>query len=375
MPHDLPLRAWVELDREALAHNVAVLRRLLPPHCTLMPAVKANAYGHGAVPVARELNRLGLQAFCVATAQEGAELRAGGVQGEILVLGYTHPQQTRLLHQNHLTQTVVDHSYGMALEAQNVPLEVHLKLDTGMHRLGEGSDRVDTLVPLFACRNLKVTGAFTHLCAAGTASPEDRAFTLSQGRAFCTALARLEAQGCPIPKRHLLSSYGLLHYPELGGDYARVGIALYGVLSSPADLTRCPVTLRPVLSLKAQVAQVRTLEAGEQAGYDLQFTAQRPTKLAVLTIGYGDGLPRSLSCGVGAALVGGRKAPIAGRVCMDQTLVDVTDCPPVAPGDTAVLIGTSRGLEITACDLAKETGTIANEILSRLGARLERKWR
>ncbi len=375
MPHDLPLRAWVELDREALAHNVAVLRRLLPPHCTLMPAVKANAYGHGAVPVARELNRLGLQAFCVATAQEGAELRAGGVQGEILVLGYTHPQQARLLHQNHLTQTVVDHSYGMALEAQNVPLEVHLKLDTGMHRLGEGSDRVDTLVPLFACRNLKVTGAFTHLCAAGTASPEDRAFTLSQGRAFCTALARLEAQGCPIPKRHLLSSYGLLHYPELGGDYARVGIALYGVLSSPADLTRCPVTLRPVLSLKAQVAQVRTLEAGEQAGYDLQFTAQRPTKLAVLTIGYGDGLPRSLSCGVGAALVGGRKAPIAGRVCMDQTLVDVTDCPPVAPGDTAVLIGTSRGLEITACDLAKETGTIANEILSRLGARLERKWR
>lgn len=375
MPHDLPLRAWVELDREALAHNVAVLRRLLPPHCTLMPAVKANAYGHGAVPVARELNRLGLQAFCVATAQEGAELRAGGVQGEILVLGYTHPQQARLLHQNHLTQTVVDHSYGMALEAQNVPLEVHLKLDTGMHRLGEGSDRVDTLVPLFACRNLKVTGAFTHLCAAGTASPEDRAFTLSQGRAFCTALARLEAQGCPIPKRHLLSSYGLLHYPELGGDYARVGIALYGVLSSPADLTRCPVTLRPVLSLKAQVAQVRTLEAGEQAGYDLQFTAQRPTKLAVLTIGYGDGLPRSLSCGVGAALVGGRKAPIAGRVCMDQTLVDVTDCPPVAPGDTAVLIGTSHGLEITACDLAKETGTIANEILSRLGARLERKWR
>ena len=375
MPHDLPLRAWVELDREALAHNVAVLRRLLPPHCTLMPAVKANAYGHGAVPVARELNRLGLQAFCVATAQEGAELRAGGVQGEILVLGYTHPQQARLLHQNHLTQTVVDHSYGMALEAQNVPLEVHLKLDTGMHRLGEGSDRVDTLVPLFACRNLKVTGAFTHLCAAGTASPEDRAFTLSQGRAFCTALARLEAQGCPIPKRHLLSSYGLLHYPELGGDYARVGIALYAVLSSPADLTRCPVTLRPVLSLKAQVAQVRTLEAGEQAGYDLQFTAQRPTKLAVLTIGYGDGLPRSLSCGVGAALVGGRKAPIAGRVCMDQTLVDVTDCPPVAPGDTAVLIGASHGLEITACDLAKETGTIANEILSRLGARLERKWR
>ena len=375
MPHDLPLRAWVELDREALAHNVAVLRRLLPPHCTLMPAVKANAYGHGAVAVSRELNGLGLQGFWVAKAQEGEVLRAGGVQGEILVLGYTHPQQARLLHQNHLTQTVVDHSYGMALEAQNVPLEVHLKLDTGMHRLGEGSDRVDTLVPLFACRNLKVTGAFTHLCAAGTASPEDRAFTLSQGRAFCTALARLEAQGCPIPKRHLLSSYGLLHYPELGGDYARVGIALYGVLSSPADLTRCPVTLRPVLSLKAQVAQVRTLEAGEQAGYDLQFTAQRPTKLAVLTIGYGDGLPRSLSCGVGAALVGGRKAPIAGRVCMDQTLVDVTDCPPVAPGDTAVLIGTSRGLEITACDLAKETGTIANEILSRLGARLERKWR
>ncbi|MCI9467406.1 MAG: serine racemase VanT catalytic subunit [Ruminiclostridium sp.] len=375
MPRDLPPRAWVELDREALAHNVAELRRLLPPHCTLMPAVKANAYGHGAVPMARELNRLGVESFCVATVQEGAELRAGGVQGEILVLGYTHPQQAPILHQNRLTQTVLDHSYGMALDAQGVPLQVHLKLDTGMHRLGEGSGSVDTLVPLFACRNLEITGAFTHLCAAGTASPEDRAFTLSQGRAFCGALAQLAARGCPVPKRHLLSSYGLLHYPELGGDYARVGIALYGVLSNTADLTRCPVTLRPVLSLKAQVAQVRALSVGEQAGYDLQFTAQRPTKLAVLTIGYGDGLPRSLSCGVGAALLGGGRAPIAGRVCMDQTLVDVTDCPPVAPGDTAVLIGTAGGLEITACDLAKQAGTIANEILSRLGARLEWRWK
>lgn len=366
--NDRPARAWAELDRTALAHNVRVLTDLLPPGCTLMPAVKANAYGHGAVLLAGELNRLGVKAFCVASAQEGAELRQGGISGEVLVLGYTHPDQAALLHRYRLTQTVMDRAYGQALDAQGEPLNVHLKLDTGMHRLGASCDHLEELTPLFSCRNLTVTGIFTHLCAA--ASPEDRAFTLAQGRAFHQAAEALTRRGCPVPKRHILSSCGLLYYPELGGDYARVGIALYGVLSEGGQ--QCPVDLHPVLSLKARVAQVRSLAAGDGAGYDLKFTAQRPTKLAVLTIGYGDGLPRSLGCGRGAVLVKGHKAPIAGRVCMDQTLVDVTDCPDLSPGEEAVLIGRSGAAEIGACDLARQTGTISNEVLSRLGARLER---
>ena len=365
-------RAWIELDTDALRHNVEVLRDSLPAGCALMPAVKANAYGHGAVLVARELNRMGIGAFCVATVAEGAQLRRGGITGEILVLGYTHPRQFSLLHRFRLTQAVLENTYANELDRCGAPVEVQVKIDTGMHRLGERWDDLDKLSEIFACKNLHVTGAFTHLCASSSSARSDRAFTLAQAEAFYRALDALRGRGCVCPKAHLLSSYAVVNYPELGGDYARVGIALYGMLSSKEDTKNCPLELRPVLSLKARVAQVQRLCRGEGAGYDLQFTAQRDTRLAVLAIGYADGLPRSLSCGVGSALLNGRRAPVVGRVCMDQTLVDVTDVPEVAPGDAAVLIGVCGEQEISACEVAEQAGTISNEILSRLGARLER---
>lgn len=361
-------RAWIELDRAALGHNVKVLRSLLPAGCTLMPAVKAEAYGHGAVLMAKELNRLGVDAFCVAAVSEAVQLRQNGIRGEILVLGYTCPEDFPLLRRFDLTQTIPDLEYAKTLNACGKKCKVHLKIDTGMHRLGEPWNRPERLARIFALPNLRVEGAFTHLCACGP-SPGERAFTLEQGRAFADTVAWLRDKGYVIPRVHLLASGGILRYAELGGDYARPGLALYGVSD-----TDDPAGLKPVLSLKARVAQVRDLAAGESAGYDLQFTARRVTRLAVLTVGYGDGLPRSLSCGVGLALLRGCKAPIAGRICMDQTLVDVTDVPGVAPGDTAVLIGHSGEAEITARDLAKQAGTIPNEILSRLGPRLERFW-
>ena len=168
----------------------------------------------------------------------------------------------------------------------------------------------------------------------------------------------------------MLASHGLLNYPAYGGDWARVGIALYGLLSSPEDRNTAAPALRPVLSLSARVATVRTLAPGTAAGYGRAFTAQRPTKLAVLTIGYGDGLPRNLTGG--QVLLHGHRAPIVGRICMDQTLVDVTDLPPVQAGDVAVLIGSDGTETLSAVDLACQCGTITNEILSRLGPRLER---
>lgn len=365
-------RAWIALDRAALRHNVDLLRGLLPPGCALMPAVKADAYGHGAVPLALELNALGVDAFCVAAAEEGARLREAGVRGEVLVLGWTHPENVPLLARYGLTQTVTDPAYAAQLDAQGRPLTVQLKLDTGMHRLGAAWDRQELLIPIFSLKNLRVTGAFTHLCADASRSPADLAFTYAQARRFRSALAALARRGCVCPKVHLLSSYGLVNYPELGGDYARVGIALYGLLSARADREACPLDLRPILSLNACVAQVHSLPAGEGAGYDLAFTPDRDSRVAALTIGYADGLPRSFSCGGGAVLLHGRRAPIVGRICMDQTLVDVTDVPGVAPGDRAVLIGSSGGAEITAYDWADRCGTITNEIVSRLGARLER---
>ena len=365
-------RAWIELDRAALRHNTAYLRSLLPPGCALMPAVKANAYGHGAVPVARELNALGVDAFCVASAEEGAELRENGIRGEILVLGYTHPACLPILEEYRLTQTVVDAAYARELEKYGRPLEVHLKLDTGMHRLGERCGHLRALQDIFSIPNLHITGAYTHLCAGDTGSPEGRAFTLAQGRAFWDTVERLRARGCALPKVHILASGGLLHYPELGGDYARTGIALYGVMGTKEDLEKYGGSLRPVLSLKARITSVRDVFQGEGAGYALRFRAERDTRLAAAAIGYGDGLPGALGCGVGAALVHGVRVPIAGQICMDQVLLDVTDAPRTAPGDEAVFIGRDGGEEISAAALAEQAGTIPNEILSRLGPRLAR---
>lgn len=365
-------RAWIELDMQALRHNVHTLQALLPPGCALMPAVKANAYGHGAVPITKALCELGVKAFCVATAEEGAQLRRHGIDGVILILGYTHPEQFHLICDWDLTQTVIDHAYAVLLNAFGMPLHVHVGIDTGMHRLGTSCENLHEVCGIFKMKNLRIDGIFTHLCMADDRSAEGQALTAAQGRAFWRMIEELQARGLACPGAHLLSSAGLLNYPQLGGAYARVGIALYGVLSTPEEEARCKAQLLPVLSLRARVSLVRQLERGEGAGYGLDFKAPERTKIAVLSIGYADGLPRALSGGVGRVLINGRTAPIVGRICMDQTLVSLDGIPEVCPGDIATLIGTSGQRAISACELALQSGTITNEILSRMGPRLSR---
>lgn len=365
-------RAWIELDRAALSQNVEALLAMLPDHCSLMPAVKADAYGHGAVLIARELNRIGVEAFCVASAGEGEELRREGVRGEILVLGYTDPTQFDLLHRCRLTQTIVDYQYAERLNGYGKRLHVHIGVDTGMHRLGIGYEQGDLIMDIFEMKNLAVDGLFTHLCTSDGQALKEQSFTDLQARRFYSVVDDLERNGYSCPKLHLQSSYGILNYPKLAEDYARVGIALYGVLSTREDTKRWEDVLRPVLSLKARVACVRRLCCGETAGYGMAFTAQRDMEIATITVGYGDGLPRNLSGGQGFVLINGRRAPVVGRICMDQTIVDVSGIPDVKAGDVAVLIGKSGDKEISAGDLAGWAGTITNEILSRMGARLER---
>lgn len=365
-------RAWIELDRDALRHNVEALRSMLPDTCRLMPAVKADAYGHGAVLIARELNRLGVDAFCVACVTEGISLRRQGVKGEILILGYTHPSQFPLLGRYHLTQTVIDYGYARLLDDYGKKLHVHIGIDTGMHRLGERSDNLERLCAIYRMKHLVVDGLFTHLSSDDALTPQDQEYTRYQASEFYHVIAELKKQGFPCPKLHLQSSYGILNYPDLAEDYARVGIALYGVLSTKEDTESQKGLLRPVLSLKAKVAIVKTVNAGEPVGYGTDYAADSPRKIASLSIGYADGLPRSLSAGRGSVLINGCKAPILGRICMDQTIVDVTEIPQVSAGDTAVVIGISGDQEISAGDLAEQAGTITNEILSRLGGRLER---
>ncbi|MCM1325213.1 MAG: serine racemase VanT catalytic subunit [Bacteroidales bacterium] len=369
-------RAWIEIDLGHLSHNVSTLQNLLPPGCELMPAVKANAYGHGAVLISKALYGMGVKNFCVASVSEGIELRRGGIKGEILVLGYTYEKDFPLLRKYRLTQTVVDHEYAKILNDYGKKLRVHLKIDTGMHRLGERCEQFEKICHIFKLKNLVIEGIYTHLCADESTSPSDKAFTLAQAQALYDITSKLRSSGFPCPKIHLLASYGLINYPELSGDYARVGIALYGVLSTrpaPEDQTgnRTP-NLMPILSVKARVAVVKTLLQGESAGYGMQYIAGQDAKIGVITIGYADGFPRALSHGRGSVLINGHKAPIIGNICMDQTIVDITDIPDVKAGDIAVIIGQSGELEITAYDLAEQTDSITNEVLSRLGARLER---
>lgn len=365
-------RAWIELDTSALAQNVEYLHSLLPEGCRLMPAVKANAYGHGSDLIAGELNRLGVDAFCVACLSEGISLREANIKGEILILGYTPPEDFPLLARYRLTQTVIDYAYAGQLSEAGIMIHVHIGIDTGMHRIGIRCENIEEILAVFEIKNLIIDGMFTHLCTCDSPLPEDKAFTESQIQAFYHVADILEEQGIPCPRLHLQSSYGLLNYPGLPADYVRAGIALYGVASTVEDRLFFRENLIPVLSLKARVASVRTLYAGDSVGYGLAFTAKKDMDIAVLSIGYADGLPRELSCGIGSVLIHGRKAPIIGRICMDQTLVDISGIPQTCTGDTAVLIGVSGEEEITAEELAFQCGTITNELLSRLGGRLER---
>lgn len=365
-------RAWIELDQAALNHNVETLRAMLPDSCALMPAIKANAYGHGSVLIAQALEQMGVHAFCVACVQEGVELRRQGIKGEILVLGYTHPMDFPRLQAYNLLQTVADLSHARLLNQYNAPLRVHLAVDTGMHRLGIPAENTAALDEIFQMKHLQIEGMFTHLAADDMDTSEAATLTQIQLERFQQVQEYLKKQSIPLPKIHVLSSYGIFNGVPRIGAWARVGIALYGVLSSTADEQRWAKELQPVLSLKCRVASVREIQAGESAGYDMGFVAKRPSRIATMAVGYGDGVPRCLKNA--SVLLHGQKAPIVGRICMDQLLVDITDLPTIMPGEVATLIGKDEKEEIRASEWAAQAGTLTNEILSCLGTRLPRVW-
>lgn len=363
-------RAYIEISLDNLEHNVKALKSVMPEKCQLMAVVKANAYGHGAYGTALALNRMGIRSFAVASIEEAIRLRKDGIRGEILILGYTDTSRARELKKYDLMQTIVDYVYAKKLNEQKIPVKVHLKIDTGMHRLGIPDEDFAHVRKVFRMKYLNVCGMYTHLCCPDSLSSEDVEFTRGQIGRFYRMTDALKDCGIRLPKLHIQSSYGLLNYPELTCDYVRAGIALYGVLSDPADETKCRVDLRPVLSIKARVALIRSVNQGESVGYGRAFTAERNSRIAILSIGYGDGIPRSLSHGKGSVLIGGKRAPIAGRICMDQMAVDITEIEDVSVGDVAVIVSNDPGSEITALDLSKAAETISNELLCRVGPRL-----
>lgn len=364
-------RAWAEIDLDALKDNTSQLRAILPVGCKLMAVVKADAYGHGASRVAEVLGQEGVDTFAVATLAEGVGIRENIPDAEILVMGYTPACDARLLKAHRLTQLVVDGAHAKALDAAGYELSVHIAVDTGMHRLGIESSNIPEIESVFNCKNLNVGGIATHLAVSDSLDRDDVGFSAEQVEMFYTVIGKLKEKGYETGKLHIQASYGAYNLPDLRCDFARFGIGLYGVMSHNSGTVLSP-QLRPVLSLKALIAQVRWIGAGESVSYGRTYKTEKPVKMATLCIGYGDGVPRQMSGNGGMCIVHGRKVPIIGRICMDFLMADVTEVDDVEAGDVATIIGCDGEEEIRCEDVAAASGTISNDILCRLGSRLTR---
>lgn len=367
--NDRPTRIRVDLD--ALSHNVHALQ--VHAGVPVMGIVKANAYGHGLVPVALHLQARGIGQLGVALVEEGIALRRAGVTVPILVLGGIHAPQVSQFLACDLEVTVSSiaklRQVELAAESLGRRAVIHLKVDTGMERIGVHSENAGPFIEAaVASRWCTVKGVYSHLaCSDDPASP----MTQGQLARFLDACRHFERIGAPMPIRHLANSGGVLHFPETCLDMVRPGIALYGVMPDPAS--RPTVALKPALSLVSKVVYFKVVGAGRTVSYGATWTAPTDTRIVTVPIGYGDGYPRSLSSR-GEVLVRGARHPIVGRVCMDQFMVDIGPGGSAYNEDEVVLIGRQGGDGITCEAVALAAGTIPYEILTGLNARIPREY-
>ncbi len=373
--------AWAEVDLDALGQNLAVLRRRAAP-AALCAVVKADAYGHGAVQVARAAIASGAAGLAVAAVDEGVELREHGVDAPVLVLSEAAPGAEEALVRAGLSATVTTRAGLEALAAAarrtGARARVHLKVDTGMHRVGVLPEHAGELVEAAEGEPaVEVEAVWTHLAVADGTTDADRAFTALQLERFDEVVATL---GTRPRLRHAANTAGALAWPAARYDMVRCGIGLYGYAPSRsmadggagADLASVLGELRPVLALKARVSEVRELEAGARPSYGRRRALFERGVVATVPIGYADGVPRRLFEAGCPVLVGGRRRPLAGAVTMDQLMVDCGPGAEVGPGDEVVLIGRQGGEEITAADWAACLGTIPYEVLCGIGPRVPR---
>lgn len=364
-----PTEAVVDLG--AIARNYRRLQERVGSGVEVFPVVKADAYGHGAVPVARRLSREGARTFAVALAEEGIELRRAGVSGDILLLNCAEPRAASHCRDYGLIPALYDlpHAAEFARAAAGLtsPLRVHVKFDTGMGRLGVRPEEAGALAEILRGSRLTVAGVFAQFSAAE--DPRSAA-TAPQITGLADAARALRAAGLDPGIVHLANSAGVLAHPRSHFDAVRPGIALYGVLPSPE---MDDADLEPALTLETRVISVREFPAGTPLGYGGLFVTPRPSTIAVLPIGYDDGLRRAFSGRV-SILVEGKEAPIVAAVSMDLTLVDATDCG-ARPGDQVVCLGLAGSGRVTAWDLARAAATIPYEILCGISARVPRRYR
>ncbi len=363
-----PTRA--EVDLAAIAHNLRVVRSRVP-HGRVLSVIKADAYGHGVVPVAQRLAAEGVSAFGVALAEEALELREAGIEAPILVLNGIAGDAHRELVAQRLRPVVYEaaeaRAFAAAAVASDTDVRIHLKVDTGMSRLGVPCRKLDAFLDLLDdLPRLRVEGVMTHLASAD----HDDEATAEQLDRFEEALMRIRARGHRPTVTHAANSAGTLRHPRAHYDLVRPGIALFGHPGAPG----VDVDLRPAMRLRTEVISLRTLEPGERVGYDGTFRASVTTRIATLPVGYGDGYFRALS-NRGEVLVCGHRCPVVGNVSMDLTGVDVTRVPGVALGDEVVLLGAQGAETITAEELARHAGTIPYEVLTNVSRRVPRFYR
>lgn len=371
-------RSWIEIDLDQIKRNYLIYKSMLSKDAKIMAVIKADAYGHGDAHIARLLSELGCNFFAVSNVDEAVGLRNAGIKGEILILGYTSPKHAKTLAHFDLTQTIVSEEYAEVLAQTGHKVKCQFAIDTGMNRIG-----LDGAYPI-ACEriirkyvnSLSIEGLFTHLCVADVDTKESKDFTMTQVRKFKEVVDTVA--DLDFPFIHCFNSAGGLYF--LNGNnlfsgidqIVRLGIVLYGL--KPDIGNSLPNGIKPAMMWKTVVSRVKIVYPGETIGYGRTFTVMEEMRIATITTGYADGLNRLLSNN-GWVMIDGSRAPIIGRICMDQTIIDVTDIPNVKMGTEVVILGESGSLSFCADDMAQKLGTIGYEVICNISKRVQRFYR
>ena len=370
----LPSRIQADIDLDAFRFNLDSIKKNINENTQIITVLKADGYGHGAVPLAKEAEKEErVWGIAVATVEEALELRRGGIKKPLLILGYTYQEDYDLIAAEELRPTVFKLSMAQELSRaalrKNKTVKIHIKIDTGMSRIGyrDLEKSVPEILEISRLPGLEIEGLFTHFARADEREKAPAYQQLEKYQAFQKAL---KEAGLKIPLCHCSNSAGIIRMPEANMDAVRAGIILYGLYPSE-EVEKEPVPLKPLMTLKSHIAYIKTLEPGVQISYGGTYTTQKETRVATIPVGYADGYARSLS-NKGWVLIRGKKAPILGRVCMDQFMVDVTDIPEVRELDEVILLGKSGDQQITMEELGELSGRFNYEFACCISKRVPR---
>ena len=366
-------RSWIEINTKNLEYNINQIKQIIPKTTQIMAVVKANAYGHHSIIISKKLQEIGINDFAVATLPEAITLRENNITGNILILGYTEPEELQKVIDNKIMQTIVDNDYAKSVLKANLQgkLKCHVKINTGMNRIGEFYDDFAALSEIYQNPALQIEGTFTHLCVSDSDKIEDINFTKEQINRFDKAIEFIKNQGLNPGKLHTQASYGTINYTNCKYDYVRMGILMYGINASYDCFNKYNVDFKPVMAVKSKVTSIKYINPEETVSYGRTFKADNKIKIASVGIGYADGVPRALS-NILIVKINNKKYHQIGRICMDQLMVEINDENPIAIGDEVILIDPNESKDLTLEDWAKLTNTITDEIICQFTTRLKR---